>query len=71
MGRAFDGVGEEGYRQPTFRAAIGALVLIMVAVALVWLVWSNLIYAPQQPAQEVSAPPQVQRIDYGDPATYR
>jgi hypothetical protein len=70
MSNAFDGVGEEGYRQPTFRAAIGAFVLIMVAVALVWLVWSNLVYEPQQPAEQISAPPQVQRIDYGNPGTF-
>jgi hypothetical protein len=62
MSNAFDGVGEEGYRQPTFRAAIGAFVLIMVAVALVWLVWSNLITQPQ--GAEISPPPGVQQVDY-------
>lgn len=37
MGGAFDGVGE-GYKPPTFRGVITAFVLIMAAVALVWIV---------------------------------
>ncbi|HET8587454.1 MAG TPA: hypothetical protein VFM74_06215 [Candidatus Limnocylindria bacterium] len=70
MGGAFDGIGE-GYREPTFRAVISAFILIMVAVGLVWLVWANLVYAPQQPGEQASAPPQVQRIDYDNPGGFK
>lgn len=61
MSNAFDGIGE-GYREPTFRAVITAFVLIMVAVALVWVLWVNLVSQPGNPAS--SAPPGVQRVDY-------
>jgi hypothetical protein len=61
MSNAFDGIGE-GYREPTFRAVTTAFVLIMAAVALVWVLWVNLVSQPGNPAS--SAPPGVQRVDY-------